>query len=75
LQQAVTVGNGYRADRSQVVVIALASGSNDGDFLGDSELDGEGAYAAGGRVDEQGLTGLDAKFFQDGVCGAAGSRE
>ena len=73
-QQSVTVGNGYRADRPQVVVIALAGGSDDRHTTCCSELDGEGAYPAGCAVDEKRLAGFDTELFQHGVRGSAGSR-
>jgi hypothetical protein len=51
-------------------MIALTGGSDDLHAAGDSELHGEGAYPAGGPVDENRLAGLETKSFQHGVCGA-----
>jgi hypothetical protein len=54
-------------------MIALTGGSDDRHAAGDSELDGEGAYPAGGPVDEKRLAGVETKSFQHSVCGAPGS--
>jgi hypothetical protein len=70
-EEAVAVGNGLGANRSQVLEIALARRTNYPCPARDCKLNRERTHATGGGVHEQRLARLNAQLVEHGPRGAA----
>ena len=69
-EKPVAVGDGLGADRTEVLVIALASCTYHAHTAGGSKLDGEGAHTASGGMDQQRLARAHIELLKRGPRGA-----